>query len=144
MTWVTIPWRTRPTTDCRSKLPRFFYSRTAASLEIERTDEVQADSTLDVSHEALLRHWERVQTWLEQEAEAKHTFLHLAEIAHLWENAQADVLSPPELDGALQSEAEAKAQYGLGKTVRRRLAALSQVPPCQPAAGSTRRGQSMA
>ena len=90
------------------KVAKIFLQPDRSFLEIERTDEVQADSTLDVSHEALLRHWERVQTWLEQEAEAKHTFLHLAEIAHLWENAQADVLSPPELDGALQWEARQK------------------------------------
>jgi hypothetical protein len=73
-------------------------------LKTERTEEVRADSTLDVSHEALLRHWERVQTWLEQEAEAKHTFLRLAETAHLWESGQADILRPPELDVALQWE----------------------------------------
>jgi WD domain, G-beta repeat len=45
-----------------------------------------------------------VQTWLEQEAEAKHTFLRLAETAHLWESGQADILRPPELDVALQWE----------------------------------------
>jgi Novel STAND NTPase 1/WD domain, G-beta repeat len=73
-------------------------------LKTERTEEVRADSTLDVSHEALLRHWEPVQTWLEQEAEAKHTFLRLAETAHLWESGQADILRPPELDVALQWE----------------------------------------
>ena len=141
MTWVTI----RADTDLQTmiEVAKIFLQPDRSFLEIERTDEVQADSTLDVSHEALLRHWERVQTWLEQEAEAKHTFLHLAEIAHLWENAQADVLRPPELDGALQWEARQKpntawARRYEGRTCR----SLSGSHASQRA--STRRGQSMA
>jgi hypothetical protein len=63
---------------------------------------------LDVSHEALLRHWGRAQTWLEHEADAKRTFLRLAETARLWERGRADVLRPPELDLDLQWETRQK------------------------------------
>ncbi len=90
------------------EVAKIFLQPDRSFLKTERTEEVRADSTLDVSHEALLRHWGRVQTWLEQEAEAKHTFLRLAETAHLWESGQADVLRPPELDVALQWEARQK------------------------------------
>ena len=91
-----------------TEVARIFLQPDRSFLKTERTQEIRADSTLDVSHEALLRHWERVQTWLEQEAESKHTFLRLAETAHLWENAQAEVLRPPELDVASQWEARQK------------------------------------
>jgi hypothetical protein len=47
-------------------------------LKTQRLENIWTDSTLDVSHEALLRHWEKVQKWLEGEAEAKHTFLRLS------------------------------------------------------------------
>ena len=77
-------------------------------LKTERTEAIRADSTLDVSHEALLRHWGRVQTWLEQEAESKHIFLRLVDTAHLWERGQENVLRSPALDLALQWEARQK------------------------------------
>jgi hypothetical protein len=77
-------------------------------LKTQRLENIWTDSTLDVSHEALLRHWGKVQKWLEGEAEAKHTFLRLAETAHLWESRQASVLRSPELDLALQWEARQK------------------------------------
>jgi hypothetical protein len=77
-------------------------------LKTQRLENIWTDSTLDVSHEALLRHWEKVQKWLEGEAEAKHTFLRLAETARLWGGRQASVLRSPELDLALQWEARQK------------------------------------
>src|SRR5262245_25249078 len=67
-------------------------------LKPPRLEDLRADSTLDVSLEALLRHWGRVQTWLVREAASKHTFLRLAETARLWESGQANVLRSSELD----------------------------------------------
>jgi hypothetical protein len=77
-------------------------------LKTQRLGDIRTDPTLDVSHEVLLRHWRKVQKWLEDEAEAKHTFLRLAETGRLWESHQASVLRSPELDLALQWEARQK------------------------------------
>jgi WD40 repeat protein/DNA-binding SARP family transcriptional activator len=43
-----------------------------------------SDGTVEVAHEALLREWPRVQSWLEEDVEGRRMQLHLAEASREW------------------------------------------------------------
>jgi WD40 repeat protein len=43
------------------------------------------DGTVEVAHEALLREWPRLQTWLEEDLEGRRLQLHLASASREWE-----------------------------------------------------------
>src|SRR5262245_10670000 len=59
------------------------------------------DTVLDISHESLIRQWQRLNTWAEQEAEAAETYRRLAQTARLWKRGQAALWSTPDLENAL-------------------------------------------
>jgi hypothetical protein len=57
-----------------------------------------APSTLiDISHESLIRGWERLRQWVVGEFEAAKRYRRLAETAVLWEAGRAGLLRDPEL-----------------------------------------------
>ena len=62
---------------------------------------LQPDTVLDISHESLIRQWQRLNTWAEQEAEAAETYRRLAQTARLWKRGQAALWSTPDLENAL-------------------------------------------
>lgn len=48
---------------------------------------VNEDKTeVEVAHEALIRHWERLKIWLNEDREGKQLHQHLSDSAHQWEN----------------------------------------------------------
>ena len=59
------------------------------------------DTVLDISHESLIRQWQRLNTWAEQEADAAETYRRLAQTARLWKRGQAALWSTPDLENAL-------------------------------------------
>jgi WD40 repeat protein len=59
------------------------------------------DTILDISHESLIRQWQRLNAWAEQEAEAAETYRRLAQTARLWQRGQAALWSTPDLENAL-------------------------------------------
>ena len=59
------------------------------------------DTVLDISHESLIRQWQRLNAWAEQEAEAAETYRRLAQTARLWQRGQAALWSTPDLENAL-------------------------------------------
>ena len=59
------------------------------------------DTVLDISHESLIRQWQRLNAWAEQEAEAAETYRRLAQTARLWKRGQAALWSTPDLENAL-------------------------------------------
>src|SRR4029077_140941 len=62
--------------------------------------ELSAESVLDISHEALLRQWGRLRTWLEEEARSAEEYIRLADKASLWKTGAADPLQGRELQRA--------------------------------------------
>jgi hypothetical protein len=48
------------------------------------------DHTLEVAHEALLRQWPRLRSWLEEDAEGRRLHQHLAPAARDWQAADRD------------------------------------------------------
>jgi WD40 repeat protein len=59
------------------------------------------DTVIDISHESLIRQWQRLNAWAEQEAEAAETYRRLAQTARLWKRRQAALWSTPDLENAL-------------------------------------------
>lgn len=56
------------------------------------------DSTvIDISHESLMRNWQRLRDWIAEEAQSASIFRRLAETAALNENEKAGFLQDPEL-----------------------------------------------
>ena len=76
------------------------------------------DTVLDISHESLIRQWQRLNAWAEQEVEAAETYRRLAQTARLWQRGQAAPWRTPDLENALAWKARERptaawaARYG--------------------------------
>lgn len=63
-----------------------------------------ADTTVDISHESLMRVWERLKSWSDEESESARMFSRLSETAALHERGEAGVWRNPDLAVALEWE----------------------------------------
>lgn len=61
-----------------------------------------SDSTLDISHESLIRQWATLQTWLAREEQSARIYRRLSETTRLFKANQAGFYRPPDLDVALE------------------------------------------
>jgi WD40 repeat protein/DNA-binding SARP family transcriptional activator len=75
-----------------------------AELDADRNDQVAqvlailtdarllttSDSTVEVAHEALLREWPRLQSWLDEDVEGRRMHLHLAAASREWDSRGRD------------------------------------------------------
>ena len=64
------------------------------------------DTTLDISHESLIRQWDLLAGWVEDEARSAAMYGRLAETAELWTQGEAKEWGTPDLDNALKWKAE--------------------------------------
>ena len=62
---------------------------------------VGPETWLDLSHETLLRQWDRLRGWVDDEAASAETYTRLAHWAERWEAGQAGLWGTPDLDLAL-------------------------------------------
>jgi WD40 repeat protein/flagellar basal body-associated protein FliL len=60
------------------------------------------ESTLDISHESLMRTWTRLGRWVDEDAESAHLYRRLAESATLYEEGLAGLWRDPELAVAVE------------------------------------------
>jgi formylglycine-generating enzyme required for sulfatase activity/energy-coupling factor transporter ATP-binding protein EcfA2 len=60
-------------------------------------DTLDATTMLDISHESLIRHWERLQNWVQQEEESATRFRRLVESARLHAGGEGELLRGREL-----------------------------------------------
>ncbi|WP_114324838.1 RDD family protein [Candidatus Colwellia aromaticivorans] len=67
--------------------------------------ELNKKSVLDISHEALLRQWNRLTTWIENEASSAQIYKRLVDTAILHKEKKAQLLVDPELQIALNWKA---------------------------------------
>ncbi len=72
--------------------------------------ELTPDAILDVSHESLLRQWERAVGWIEEEAEAVATYHRLRDAAHAWRDGDASIAGAS-LDRAVAWRSHATAMW---------------------------------
>lgn len=59
-------------------------------------------SLIDISHESLIRNWERLKEWVEEETQSRRTYLRLSESARLYYQGSAAALRGPDLALALR------------------------------------------
>lgn len=60
-----------------------------------------ADSLIDISHESLIRNWQRLKVWVDDEAQSAATYRRLAETAALYGEGEAGLWRDPDLQVAL-------------------------------------------
>ena len=63
--------------------------------------EIDPETVIDLSHESLMRVWQRLRGWVEEEAQSARIYRRLAETAALWDNGQAGLYHDPDLQIAL-------------------------------------------
>jgi WD40 repeat protein len=59
------------------------------------------DTIIDISHESLIRQWQRLSDWVEAEAASADTYRRLVETARLWKDRRAALWGTPDLENAL-------------------------------------------
>lgn len=64
--------------------------------------ELNENSLIDISHESLIRKWERLKIWVEEEGQSSRTYRRLAEDALLHQKGKMGFWSDPELKDALE------------------------------------------
>ncbi len=80
--------------------------------------DLKPNTMLDISHESLIRQWQRLQEWLKQETEAVETYRRLEDNASRWKKKHAELWSGVDLEIALrwrkreQSTANWAKRYG--------------------------------
>lgn len=62
---------------------------------------IQADRVLDITHEALIRQWERLRDWAENEAQLAGTYRFLEQNAQMWRHGRMALWGTPNLEMAL-------------------------------------------
>jgi WD40 repeat protein/energy-coupling factor transporter ATP-binding protein EcfA2 len=58
-------------------------------------------SVIDITHESLIRNWQRLKKWSKEEAESAKLYKRLEEDAYRWQQNECSLLRFPELDNAL-------------------------------------------
>jgi WD40 repeat protein len=62
---------------------------------------LDSDTVVDMSHESLIRQWERLSVWVTEEAEAGTTYRRLTDAATRWAEGRGSLLVEKDLDQAL-------------------------------------------
>lgn len=63
--------------------------------------ELHSDSVVDISHESLMRVWDRLTYWVEEEAQSIQMYLRLSEAAHMYQLGKTNLWRPPDLQLAV-------------------------------------------
>ncbi|MEM7385791.1 MAG: hypothetical protein AAF514_12675, partial [Verrucomicrobiota bacterium] len=63
-------------------------------------------TVIDISHESFMRNWDRLNTWVDEEAESARIFRRLSETARLWSERKADLYHGSDLNIALTWQVE--------------------------------------
>ena len=69
---------------------------------------LQADTILDIGHESLIRSWDTLSKWVDEEAESAEMYTRLKQTALLWRDHDAALWRTPDLERALKWRGEAK------------------------------------
>lgn len=70
--------------------------------------ELNADSTIDISHESIMRVWTRLRKWVEEESQSAQLYLRLSKSAELYQEGKTGLWINPELQVALQWKEQTK------------------------------------
>ena len=64
------------------------------------------DTVIDISHESLMRIWEELGSWADQESESVKTYMRLAEASERYQRGTTGLYRPPDLQQAISWKAE--------------------------------------
>jgi hypothetical protein len=73
-----------------------------------RPTPLRPDTLLEISHECLIRKWDRLKGWVERELEVVEYGRHVAQTARYWQNGKAELWRKSQLDDALSWWSRAK------------------------------------
>jgi len=73
-----------------------------AFLMPSRQFSLQGDSTIDISHESIMRVWTRLRKWVEEESQSAQLYLRLSKSSELFQAGKSGLWVNPELQLALQ------------------------------------------
>ncbi|MDB4550181.1 ATP-binding protein, partial [Akkermansiaceae bacterium] len=59
--------------------------------------ELEADTVIDISHESLMRVWQRLRNWVEEEAQSARIYRRLVDTSSLWRKEEAGLYHDPDL-----------------------------------------------
>ncbi len=62
---------------------------------------IDENTILDITHEALIRQWDRLRTWADDEAQSAENYRFLDRNAHLWQHGRMALWGTPHLEMAL-------------------------------------------
>jgi len=60
-------------------------------------EELSDETVLDISHEAVMRNWKRLKSWIEEESDAVQLYLRLIDASMLYQSGKTGPWRPPEL-----------------------------------------------
>jgi hypothetical protein len=63
---------------------------------------LEGDRFLDIGHESLIRYWDTLSTWVDEEAELARVYARLKQTAAAWKREEAALWGSPDLDTALK------------------------------------------
>jgi len=63
--------------------------------------DLKPDSMIDISHESVIKHWKRLEKWVDKEAESADMYRRLEDTARRWEKGQAALWRSLDLENAL-------------------------------------------
>lgn len=64
-------------------------------------NQITKETIIDISHESLMRIWERLKKWVEEEAAAVQLYLRLSEAASMYQDGKTTLWRPPDLQIAI-------------------------------------------
>ena len=83
-----------------------FHRQSRSFLTSSSKGSLGAKSVIDISHESLIRLWQRLRLWVEEESEAAHLYKRLAEDAAMQASGKTSLWHDPNLQNALNWKKE--------------------------------------
>jgi WD40 repeat protein len=84
------------------KVVKAFNRKDRSFIVPDQSAELNYDSIINLSHEALIRNWKRLGKWVDEEAESVEMYLQLADEAAKFQLGKTNLWVPPQLNLALE------------------------------------------
>ncbi len=63
--------------------------------------EITNDTVIDISHESLMRVWDKLKDWVDEEASSSQMYLRMVELSNLYQMGRTSLMRPPDLHLAI-------------------------------------------
>ena len=99
---------------------------------------LRADSLIDISHESLIRNWQRLSQWVDEESRSVRIYQRLADTAALHQKGEAGLWHDPDLATRPQLARAEPPELGLGRALSSGLRGRNDLPRQEPRGARTR------